>query len=237
MTKAQVLLALQPGASVAELAAVLAEEAAHVLERAPEGCRQASLVRLEDDPLRQSAHGSETGEGPSFDAALELGGDGVDPAGLAGALAGLGSRLEKWISPERSAAVVGTAHTIVPGSRPLRLLFALRRLPALSPSAFHDYWLHEHAELGRRVSGGQGYHQLHGDPAATASAVRAAGLGLGDFDGVAEIHFPDLGFLLGLMQRPESAEEALEDERRFIDHSRSAIGLYDVVRTPSPATV
>ena len=45
-------------------------------------------------------------------------------------------------------------------------------------------------------------------------------------DGVVEVAFPSVAALVAQLTRPDVAEEALEDERKFIDHSRSMIWAY-----------
>jgi hypothetical protein len=228
-TKAQVLLVLREGVSPSALERALAAEAARLLERAPAGTREVQLVRLEDDPTRQSAHGEEMEAAPSFDAVIELSGEDLDQVALASAFEGVGPRLEDWVVPERSAAVAGTEHTFVEGSQPLRIVMGLRRLETLTSPAFHDYWLNTHGELGRKVPGSQGYRQFHADAEASARLAAAAGVAVDDFEGVAEAYFTDMDAFMAVMSRPEIVEPLLEDERRFIDHSRSAIGLFRTV--------
>ncbi|MBU6266498.1 MAG: EthD domain-containing protein [Sphingomonadales bacterium] len=121
----------------------------------------------------------------------------------------------------RSRILTVTRHAILPGQDAVRLFFGLRRLPALSPAQFHDYWLNRHAAIGRRLIPPYTYHQLHADPHDTAVAARRSGLAPSTYDGIVEVHFPDVAALVRQLSRPEVAEEALADERNFIDHARS----------------
>jgi hypothetical protein len=108
-------------------------------------------------------------------------------------------------------------------------VFALARLPRLTLDEFHDYWLNRHAALGRRLIPPYTYHQLHADPAASDGLASRTGLAASRFDGVVEVHFPDLQAFVRQLQRPEVAEEALADEKNFIDHSRSIFWAYDTL--------
>jgi hypothetical protein len=53
-----------------------------------------------------------------------------------------------------------------------------------------------------------------------------------DFEGVAEGYYTDRDQFLRIMSQAEMTEAALEDEKRFIDHSRSPASL-TVPSTPS----
>lgn len=123
--------------------------------------------------------------------------------------------------PARSTVVAGIRHAVLPGRDAIRLFFGLRRLPALSRAAFHDYWLNRHAQIGRRLIPPYSYHQVHADAAATGRTAAATGLAQSTYDGIVEVHFPDIAALVRQLSRAEVAVEALEDERNFIDHFRS----------------
>ncbi|MES2301907.1 MAG: EthD domain-containing protein, partial [Pseudomonadota bacterium] len=92
---------------------------------------------------------------------------------------------------------------------------------ALTRAAFHDYWLNRHAQIGRRLIPPFTYHQLHADAALTQRAATTSGLTPSDYDGIVEVHFPDTDALIRQLSRTEVAQEALEDEKNFIDHARS----------------
>jgi len=228
-TKVQVLLALRAGAAAVELEQRLAADSDR-FRGLVAGAYERRLIRLADDPTRATEHGEEVGgEAVSFDAVVELGGIGVDPYALADAVEPLGGWLDDCVDADRSAAVVGTEHVVVPGDEPLHLVYALRRLPALTPEAFRDHWQGPHAEIGRSVPGSQGYRQVHGDPAASARAAKAAGVRGDDFDGVAEAYYRDVDAFLAIIQQPAIIEVALADEARFIDRARSPIGIFRAV--------
>ena len=226
--KVQLLFSLGDGVSSGLLEGRLASEGQRVRELAPPGGRHRRAFRLPDDPTRQIAHGEQMADAPlSFDAVFELSSD-DDLDRLISAVQGVGKAVEQWTVPERSAAIAGTEHVIVPGQRPLLLVFPLRRLESLTSEQFHDYWLHKHAEVALDVPGLQGYRQFHADAAASAAAAAAAGVGISDFEGAAEGYYQDIDAFLEVMSKPEVAADALEDEKRFIDHARSVIGLYRI---------
>ncbi len=119
---------------------------------------------------------------------------------------------------------MGTDHVMLPGAGPAVLIYALRRLPALTPAEFYSYWISTHADFGRRALAGQGYRQVHADarlsaelaapsasPSATSTAPwsrrRPAGTPTGSGGPTPEAR--------------RTGAEALADEDNFIDHSRS----------------
>lgn len=165
-------------------------------------------LALPDDALPSLAHAAaRSAEVPD---ALVLLPNGADTAALVSASDG-----------SRACTVAALRHAILPGHDAIRLFFGLRRLPHLGRAAFHDYWLNRHAMIGRRLIPPYSYHQLHADEAATDAAAGATAIPPIDLDGIVEVHFPDIDAFVRQLSRKEVAEEALEDERNFIDHSRS----------------
>lgn len=119
--------------------------------------------------------------------------------------------------PVRSRLFTGIRHAILPGRNTIRLFFGLRRLPALSRAAFQNYWLNHHADIGRRLIPPYTYHQIHNAAGSEAVANPMAAT----YDGIVEVHFPDIAALVSQLSRSDVAVEALEDEKNFIDHARS----------------
>jgi hypothetical protein len=207
----------------------LASEGQRVRKFLPKGAFHRRAFHLPDDPTQQIAHATEMGEAPgSFDAVFEVGAEGATWTELIPAVQGLVERLKELVNPARSAVIAGTEHVIVPGEQPLLLVFALRRLPSLTSEEFHNYWLNKHADVGRAVPGLQGYRQFHADQKATETAAEAAGVAITDFEGAAEGYYQDLNSFLEIMSKPEVTADAIEDEKKFIYHSRSVIGLFRV---------
>jgi uncharacterized protein (TIGR02118 family) len=110
----------------------------------------------------------------------------------------------------------------------LHLVFCLRRLPHLTREEFQRYWRGTHAPLVRANAAHLGirrYVQAHTVEHPVAQAA-AAGRGAPEaYDGVAELWFDDAD-LLARMQTAEgmaAGRTLIDDERRFIDLSRSPI--------------
>lgn len=165
-------------------------------------------LAVPDDALPSLAHAA--ARSPEVPDALVLLPDGTDTTALV-----------STSDASRASTVAAMRHSILPGRDTIRLFFGLRRLPHLSQTAFHDYWLNRHAKIGRRLIPPYSYHQLHADTAATDAAALATSLPPIDLDGIVEVHFPDIDSFVRQLSRKEVAEEALADERNFIDHSRS----------------
>jgi uncharacterized protein (TIGR02118 family) len=111
----------------------------------------------------------------------------------------------------------------------LKLTFCLIRLPQLSREAFQDYWINTHGPLVASVAQTlqiRRYVQLHSYPV-EASATLAAGRGApAGYDGVAELWFDSLDAVIANGERPDARAAGallLEDERRFIDLSKSPL--------------
>jgi uncharacterized protein (TIGR02118 family) len=110
----------------------------------------------------------------------------------------------------------------------LHLVFCLRRLPQLTREEFQRYWRETHAPLVRANAARLGvrrYVQAHTVEHPVTQAAQAGRGAPEAYDGVAELWF-DADELLTRMQTAEgmaAGRALLEDERRFIDLSRSPI--------------
>lgn len=159
----------------------------------------------------------------SFDAVIELGGPLPD---VRIGLAGLAERFLPWVDPMLSASGAGHIHVIFEGSPRFLLVYALRRKPGMDRGDFRDYWLHVHGAAAKRWPGPPGgYSQIHFDPDISRAVSKLSGFGIDDFDGIALAGFPDLKVCNEFLSSPGVAKAALADERRFIDHERSALAL------------
>jgi uncharacterized protein (TIGR02118 family) len=112
----------------------------------------------------------------------------------------------------------------------VKLIFCLRRQPNLSLAEFQEYWLQKHAPLvasHAKTLRIRRYVQSHTLDNETLQKSLAASRGAGEgFDGVAELWWDSIEDFAGASATPEgraAALELLEDERRFIDHSRSPL--------------
>jgi uncharacterized protein (TIGR02118 family) len=112
----------------------------------------------------------------------------------------------------------------------IKLVFCLRRLPTLSVSEFHRYWVENHAELVRRhapVLRIRRYTQSHtfSDPR-LSPVIKARGGQVDPFDGVAELWWDSVEDLIEAGSSPEGriAGQALRsDEQTFIDLPNSPL--------------
>ncbi len=186
-----------------------------LLAALPEGATLA--VALPDSALPSLAHAA--GRDAAVPDALVRLPDGAEAAPLVALSDGA-----------RGTVFAGPRHAVLPGGDAIRLFFGLRRLERLTRAAFHDYWLNRHAEIGRRLIPPYTYHQIHADEEATGALALQAGLSASTYDGMVEVHFPDVDAFVRQLSRADVAAEALEDEKNFIDHARSQFWAFREVR-------
>jgi uncharacterized protein (TIGR02118 family) len=123
----------------------------------------------------------------------------------------------------------------------VKLSFCLRRLPHLSRAAFQRYWREEHAPLVARHRDALRIHryvQVHAADGSANALLRASRGAPEEFDGIAELWWrseADLAEATASEPGRRAAAELLEDERRFIDLSRSPlwIGVEHEVLAPA----
>jgi len=96
----------------------------------------------------------------------------------------------------------------------VKIVYCISKLPHLGNEEFHRYWREVHGPIAGRIPGCRKYVQSH-------TIHRALSGREPSFDGVAELWFDDWAALEAAMASKEVAA-ALEDERKFIDHSRVA---------------
>jgi uncharacterized protein (TIGR02118 family) len=123
----------------------------------------------------------------------------------------------------------------------IRLNFALRRLEKLSRTDFQRYWREKHGPLVVSVSRALGmrrYVQSHTVDDPLYDGLRAARTGMHEpFDGIASVWFDSREDLVAAMTSEEGRNAGgllLEDERRFIDLSRSPLWLSQEVAQINP---
>lgn len=110
----------------------------------------------------------------------------------------------------------------------IKLTFCLHRLPGLTREAFQDYWFNKHAPLvakHSKVLRIRRYVQTHALTDGFNDAIRASRGAPEMYDGVAQLWWDSIG---DLMAPPTPETQAaglalLEDERKFIDLSRSPL--------------
>lgn len=217
-----VLLAPVPNASIAGAATA---EAQRLAESLPAGV-SVRVAHVLDEPYPL---------GGEWTAAIELHGE--VPL-LTAALNGLGGRIGDGLDAAHSAVVVGADRVVfdraVPdGVTPVKMYYALFGYQPFDRQEFSRKWWERHAPLVRKSPYQLTYHQLHADPAATAAATVAAGLGLADVAGVAHEEFPEIGALAAAAVDPELADER-DDLALFADRQQSR-GMLSSSRLLKPA--
>jgi uncharacterized protein (TIGR02118 family) len=111
----------------------------------------------------------------------------------------------------------------------IKLTFALIRLPALTREAFQAYWLDHHGPLVKSVADVlriRRYVQTHSLPAEISTGLRSSRGGPADYDGVAELWWDSIDDALPAnpsQAKIDAGRLLLEDERKFIDLSRSPL--------------
>jgi uncharacterized protein (TIGR02118 family) len=110
----------------------------------------------------------------------------------------------------------------------IKLVYCLRRLPEMSLEEFQSYWRETHGPLVRDRAAALGirrYVQVHTLESPLNEAMRAArGSDPNIFDGVAELWWENAEAFSAGASTPEgrqAARDLYEDEKRFIDFSRS----------------
>ena len=113
----------------------------------------------------------------------------------------------------------------------VKLTFCLRKLPDWSREDFQQYWREVHGALVARhapVLGIRRYVQVHTKETRMNIALRESRSAMEPFDGVAEVWYDSVGALAASVSTPEgsaASEELLDDERRFIDLTRSCLWM------------
>lgn len=109
----------------------------------------------------------------------------------------------------------------------IKQIRCLRRLPSLSMEEFHAHWLEHHAKLlvgNRPIRRYVQYHRLANDPVYEAMS-QAEGATVEPYDGASIIWWDDHAAMAkDLASAPEVAAAA-EDEKYFLDVSRSVACL------------
>ncbi|ORM36592.1 EthD domain-containing protein [Williamsia sp. 1135] len=162
-----------------------------------------------------------TDDAPPVAGFIELDADLITPGLLSSLTQTL--RAEACLDSERSTVLVGSEFIVVPGDEPIVLAMALTRREGMTAEEFLEYWSTTHAELGSRVPGSEGYRQIHLDTALTETVRQQVGFTGPRFDGIAVACYSTDETFRGVLANTEIAGPLLEDERKFINHDRSAM--------------
>ncbi|MCG8017472.1 MAG: EthD domain-containing protein [Candidatus Thiodiazotropha sp. 'RUGA'] len=104
----------------------------------------------------------------------------------------------------------------------------LTRHPNISRAEFRDYWMNKHGPFFMRnaaVMGAKKYVQSHTLDSPLNEALKQSRDMLPEYDGIAEVWFESTEALMEGMSSPEGqqlGETLLEDEKNFIDHTKSS---------------
>ncbi|MEZ6147238.1 MAG: EthD domain-containing protein [Planctomycetaceae bacterium] len=109
----------------------------------------------------------------------------------------------------------------------IKFVMCLTRHPNLTRDEFRDYWMNKHGPFFTKnaaVIGARKYVQSHTLDSQLNQGLRESRGMMAEFDGVAEVWFDSKTLIQG-MSSPEGQELAgalLEDESKFVDHSKSS---------------
>jgi len=114
--------------------------------------------------------------------------------------------------------------------RVIKIVFCLRRLPALSLETFQTYWYDQHAPLVREVADVlriRRYTQGHTfeDPR-ISPGITARGCGVAPYDGIAELFWDSVEDIIAAGTTPEgraAGRRLIADEKQFIDLENSSL--------------
>lgn len=110
----------------------------------------------------------------------------------------------------------------------IKFVMCLTRHPDLSREAFKDYWKNKHGPFFMKnadAMGAKRYIQSNTLDTPLNQGLRSSRGMLPEYDGVAEVWFESEDALIAGMSSPEGQKlgaALLEDEKNFIDHSRSS---------------
>jgi uncharacterized protein (TIGR02118 family) len=109
----------------------------------------------------------------------------------------------------------------------IKFVMCITRHPEMTRDEFQDYWLNKHGPFFQENAGAmraKKYVQSHTLDTPLNEGLRESRGMLPAYDGVAEVWFESEEELIEGMSSPEGQQlgaALLEDERNFIDHSKS----------------
>ena len=110
----------------------------------------------------------------------------------------------------------------------IKFVMCLTRHPDISREEFKDYWLNKHGPYfmeNAEIMGAKKYVQSHIIDSPLNEGLQMSRNMQPAYDGVAEVWFDSIESLMAGMGSPEGMElgaALLEDEKNFIDHSKSS---------------
>lgn len=213
----------------------LQEFQAHWLEYHSQFGKRAKTVRryvqyhtLADDPIREAMAQAGVSKVETYDGIAIAWVDSLEAlqAEMKGnpAVAAALEDEKHFIDHSRSVACITEEKVVVEPEAPgnVLLIECLRRRPDIDRATFSKAWSH-HAHIGRRAHQMgllMGYIQNH---SLIGDAARVPGLGSSEepWDGIVTAYFDSIAKFKALVASPLASQESFEDEKTFIDHSRS----------------
>jgi hypothetical protein len=193
------------------------------------GVSAVAMRQLSDDPFGAAVPGMRP-----FDATIELRGD--DDAVIRGAIGGIDDRLADLVHADLSCALAGTDNVeIACEPTPVRYQYVMRRKIGTTHQQYLDHYVNRHARFGHITPGIEGYTQFHVDATTSAAAAAAAGFGVWRADSVSELHLASVAMFLGALASSNPADDAAEDEERFVDRRNSVMFTSDVLWRSVPS--
>ena len=110
----------------------------------------------------------------------------------------------------------------------IKFVMCLTRRPDMTREEFKDYWINKHGPFfmsNAAAMGAKKYVQSHTLDTPLNEGLRTSRGMLPEHDGVAEVWFESEQALMEGMSSPEGQKlgaALLEDEKNFIDHSKSS---------------
>lgn len=110
----------------------------------------------------------------------------------------------------------------------IKFVMCITRHPDMTRAEFKDYWMNKHGPFFMENAGAmraKKYVQSHTIDTPLNEGLRSSRGMLPEYDGVAEVWYESEEELMEAMSSPEGQKLSaalLEDEGRFIDHSKSS---------------
>ena len=117
----------------------------------------------------------------------------------------------------------------------IKFVMCLTRHPDMTRDEFQDYWKNKHGPFFMENAGtmrARRYLQAHTLDTPLNDALRTSRSMQPEYDGVAEVWFESVDELMQAMSSPEGQKLSaalLEDEGKFVDHSRSSAFIVEEV--------
>ncbi|MES9860143.1 MAG: EthD domain-containing protein [Candidatus Thiodiazotropha sp. LLP2] len=110
----------------------------------------------------------------------------------------------------------------------IKFVMCITRHPDMTRAEFREYWMNRHGPFfmnNAEAMGAKKYLQSHTLNTPLNEGLRVSRGMLQEYDGIAEVWFESEESLMSGMSSPEGQKlgsELLEDEKNFIDHSKSS---------------